>query len=84
MARIIYFIYIFSLLTGIMLSIKFFTNCFDMLFFSLIPFLIMGVIGSIFFIWLLKENSNKICEVFESLLDIIPIGYFILLLLALG
>ncbi|EMF0379637.1 hypothetical protein JMQ93_002024, partial [Enterococcus hirae] len=49
------FINILSLLIGILVSIEIFTNWFGMLFSSLIPVLLMGVIGFILSIWSLSK-----------------------------
>ncbi|MGL9846130.1 hypothetical protein IGJ91_001289 [Enterococcus sp. DIV0765f] len=87
MDRRLKIINILSLLLGIIVSIEFFTNWFGMLFSSLIPFLIMGVIGCILSIWSLMESSipiEKVISVCGLLLNIIPIGYFMLLYFGLG
>ncbi|EMF0058283.1 hypothetical protein PGC22_002767, partial [Enterococcus hirae] len=57
------FINILSLLIGILVSIGIFTNWFGMLFSSLIPVLLMGVIGFILSIWSLSKNSSLIEKV---------------------
>ncbi|EMF0501430.1 hypothetical protein IDE24_002407, partial [Enterococcus hirae] len=57
------FINILSLLIGILVSIEIFTNWFGMLFSSLIPVLLMGVIGFILSIWSLSKNSSLIEKV---------------------
>ncbi|EMF0564612.1 hypothetical protein H4N10_002659, partial [Enterococcus hirae] len=54
------FINILSLLIGILVSIEIFTTWFGMLFSSLIPVLLMGVIGFILSIWSLSKNSSLI------------------------
>lgn len=81
------FINIISLLIGILVSIEIFTTWFGMLFSSLIPVLLMGVIGFILSIWSLSKNSSlieKVISVCGLLLNIIPVGYFILLFFAIG
>ncbi|EIT2811494.1 hypothetical protein L1T82_002288, partial [Enterococcus faecium] len=57
------FINILSLLIGILVSIEIFTTWFGMLFSSLIPVLLMGVIGFILSIWSLSKNSSLIEKV---------------------
>ena len=60
------FINILSLLIGILVSIEIFTTWFGMLFSSLIPVLLMGVIGFILSIWSLSKNSSLIEKVISS------------------
>ena len=87
MDRKIKFLSILSLLIGIVVSVDIFTSWFSMLFSSLLPCFILGIIGFILSIWSLKKSSSlieKIIAVCGLVLNTIPIGYFILLYFALS
>ncbi|MFP3776346.1 hypothetical protein U5M85_12705, partial [Enterococcus mundtii] len=56
------FINIISLLLGIIVSIEIFTNWFGVLFSSIVPFLIIGVIGCLLSIWVLTGSGSSKVE----------------------
>lgn len=87
MDRRIQYINILSLLAGVIVSIVIFTNWFAMLVSNIMPFLIIGVIGSVLSICSLKKSNSQIEKAIALcglLLNIIPVGYFILLFFAIG
>lgn len=87
MKKRIDFINVIGLLMGLIVSIGIFTGWFGVLFSNIILLLTIGVVGSIVSIWALKKSDGyfyKIIAVVGFLLNILPIGYFILLYFSFG
>lgn len=87
MDKRINFINIIGLIIGLIVSIGIFTNWFGMLFSNILPLPIIGVVGFMISIWELQKSGshlNKIIALIGVLLNILPVGYFILLYFALG
>ncbi|MBF8808216.1 MAG: hypothetical protein IC227_07725 [Enterococcus lacertideformus] len=87
MDKKINFISIISVLMGFIVIIGMFTDWFRMLFSDITPLLIIGVVGSIISIWLIKKSGsqlNKIIAIIGLLLNALPVGYFTILYFGLG
>lgn len=87
MTKKVNFISIISLFLGLIVSIGVFTNWFGILFHSIIPLLIIGILGTIISIWAIKRRDSRLNEIFtvvSLLLNVLPVGYFILLYFTMG
>ncbi|EGP4991193.1 hypothetical protein EGW69_13970 [Enterococcus faecium] len=87
MTKRIDFISIISLLLGLVVSIGIFTNWFGVFFYSITPLLIIGIVGTILSVWSIKRNDSYLDEMFSVvglLLNVLPVGYFILLYFTMG
>ncbi|HHD1574478.1 TPA: hypothetical protein ACN1M8_002152 [Enterococcus faecium] len=87
MTKKVNFISIISLLLGLIVSIGIFTNWFGHLFHSIIPLLIIGILGTLISIWSITRGDSRLNEIFAVvglLLNVLPVGYFILLYFTMG
>lgn len=87
MTKRVNFISTISFLLGLIVSIGIFTNWFSHLFHSIIPLLIIGILGTLISIWSITRGDSRLNEIFAVvglLLNVLPVGYFILLYFTMG